>query len=142
MTPVKIQIDEYEDQEKGEHFFNLLDLEYQKGTSILDFYCQYRNLFISSLKKKGDTIYWQNRVLTEDEELSPTFEDLIFANLLFLIDIRLPGCVRAHYQHLIGKPKSLMDYKNDILAEAPSFLREIEGKSSEDYKKDADLVER
>jgi hypothetical protein len=129
-------------QKKGEHFFNLFDLEYQKGTSVFDFYSQYRNLFVASLKKKGDKILWQNRVLTDDEQLSPTFEDLILANLLFLIDVRLPGCVRDHYQHLIDKTKSLMDYKEDILSRTPEFFREIEGEFCTISEKDGDRIER
>jgi hypothetical protein len=85
---------------------------------------------------------WQNRVLTEDEQLSPTFEDLILANLLFLIDVRLPGCVRDHYQHLIDKTKSLMDYKDEILSRTPEFFREIEGKLCTISTKDVDRIER
>jgi len=143
MAPAKIHMEECDDaQKKGEHFFNLFDLEYQKGTSVFDFYSQYRNLFVASLKKKGDKILWQNRVLTEDEQLSPTFEDLILANLLFLIDVRLPGCVRDHYQHLIDKTKSLMDYKDDILSRTPEFFREIEGKFCTISTKDVDRIER
>ena len=125
MAPVKLKLEECDDAEqKGEHFFNLFDLEYQQGTSVFDFYSQYRNAFVSSLKKKGDRILWQNRVLTEDEQFSPTFEDLILANLLFLIDTRLPGCVREQYQHLIGKANCLMDYKDEIFAMVPAFLGE------------------
>jgi hypothetical protein len=37
-----------------------------------------RNLVVASLRKKGDTIRWQNgRVLSQDEELSPTFEERV-----------------------------------------------------------------
>jgi hypothetical protein len=136
-------MDDYGDvEQKGEHFFDLFDLEYQEGTSVLDFYSQYRNLFVSCLKKKGDKVLWQNRVLTEDEQLSPTFEDFILANMLYLIDIRLPGCVRDRYQHLIGTTKGLMDYKNDILTGVPVFLSEIENKFYSVSKTDIDEIER
>jgi len=143
MNPCKVQSEDKNDIcTKDEYFFNVFDLEYQPGSSVVDFYCQYRNLFVASLKKKGETISWQNRVLTEDEQISPTFEDLILANLLCLIDGRLPGCVRAHYRHLIGKTKSLMDYKDDILSEALTFLKNIEGSFCEVSKKDVDKIER
>ena len=143
MAPVKLKLEECDDAEqKGEHFFNLFDLEYQQGTSVLDFYSQYRNLFVSCLKKKGDKVLWQNRVLTEDEQLSPTFEDFILANMLYLINIRLPGCVRDRYQHLIGTTKGLMDYKNDILTGVPVFLSEIENKFYSVSKTDVDEIER
>ncbi len=143
MAPVKLKLEECDDAEqKGEHFFNLFDLEYQQGTSVLDFYSQYRNLFVSCLKKKGDKVLWQNRVLTEDEQLSPTFEDFILANMLYLINIQLPGCVRGHYEHLIGKTKGLMDYKNDILRAVPVFLNEIENNFYSVSKTDGDGNER
>jgi hypothetical protein len=71
-----------------------------------------RNLVVASLRKKGDTIRWQNdRVLTHDEELSPTFEEMILANVLGLIDARLPGYVRQKYQDLLGRAEGLMDYQ-------------------------------
>jgi hypothetical protein len=71
-----------------------------------------RNLVVASLRKKGDTIRWQNdRVLTYDEELSPTFEEMILANVLGLIDARLPGYVRQKYQDLLGRAEGLMDYQ-------------------------------
>jgi hypothetical protein len=65
-----------------------------------------------------------NSVLLIDEQLSPTFEELILAVVLGLIDNRLPGHVKSHYQPLLGKSKSLMDYKTDILAKVPTFLKE------------------
>ncbi len=65
-------------------------------------------------------------VLTEDEELSPTFEDMILGSFLSLVDRRLPGHVRDHYKHLFGDKESIMDYKADILNKVPAFLMEIE----------------
>jgi hypothetical protein len=119
-------------QKKMHFFFALFDLRYKKqeeaaGSSILSFYHQYRSLVLASLKKKGDTIVWRNScVLTEDEELSPTFEELILANVLCLIDARLMGHIRDKYCQLLGETKSLMDFQEDILAGVPDFLTEIE----------------
>ena len=64
-------------------------------------------------------------ILTEDEKLSPTFEELILDNVLGLIDTRLPRHVRSHYFELMEEQDSLMDYKNDILDKVPSFLEEM-----------------
>jgi hypothetical protein len=129
MAPVKIKLsDDDHDQQKGIHFFNLYEMEYQTGASVEDFYNEYRNLFVATLRKKGDTIVWQNnRVLEEDEQLSRSFEEIILINVLDLIDIRMPGHVRDHYQHLPGNMKWLMDYKSDIFAKMPTFLQEMEG---------------
>ncbi len=119
--------EDYNIQQQRTNFFNLFDLQYQQGTNIMDFYNQYRNLVIANLKKQGDIIMWQNsRVLETDEELSPTFEDMILANVLSLIDCRLLGCVRENYQHLMGRKESLMDYKTDIMVQVPTFLIKIE----------------
>jgi hypothetical protein len=104
----------------------LSDLQFQPNESAFTFYDQYRNLVLASLKKKGDTITWQNnRVLAKDEELSPSFEELILDNVLGLIDTRLPGYVRSHYIGVTEVSNSLMDYKNDILNKVPTFLEEM-----------------
>jgi hypothetical protein len=129
MAPVEMKVQEEFDLEKKEvPFFNLFDLHFQRDDSVIGFYNLYRDVVITSLKKKGDLITWQNnRVLADDEELSPTFEELILANVLGLIDTRLPGYVRDYYFHFSGKSKSLMDYQRDILTRVPAFLKGIDG---------------
>jgi len=141
MVLIKIKDDEDNDiQYKEILFFNLFDLQYNQEISAIGFYDQYRNLIMASLKKKGDIIVWQNEtVLAEDEQLSPTFEELILANVLSLINNRLPSYVRNSYYRLIGKTKSLMDYREDILDKVPTFLAEIDGNLP---KSDADLPSR
>ena len=47
---------DYDIQQKGIHFFNLLDLSYKPGSSVMGFYNEYRNLIIPNLKKRGDEI--------------------------------------------------------------------------------------
>jgi hypothetical protein len=116
-------------QQKKTQFRQMLGLKYEQEAGAEGFYNLYRNLVIASLKKKGDIIMWQNnKVLTEDEQLSPTFEEVILANALYLIDTRLPEHVGEHYHDLLGSTKSMMDYKADILAKVPTFLMEIENK--------------
>jgi len=144
MMPIKIKDNEDKNiQYKEILFFNLFDLQYNKEVSAVAFYDQYRNLIIASLKRKGDIIVWQNEtVLAEDEQLSPTFEELIFANVLSLIDTRLPSQVRDNYYCLLGKTKSLMDYRDDILDKVPTFLEEIEGNIPAVSKTDGDQISR
>ena len=113
-------------QQKTIKFCDLFDLKYNHEASAAGFYDQYRNLVIASLKKKGDTIGWQNNMmLAEDEQLSPTFEEMILANVLGLIHTHLPKHVSNHYC-LMGSTNSLMDYQSDILIKVPGFLTEIE----------------
>ena len=114
-------------QPKKVHFLDLFGRQNHDPTNITGFYNQFRNLVIANLKKKGDIIMWQNNeILLEDEKLSPTFEELILAVVLGLIDPNLPVLVRSNYCHLMGKSTSLMDYRTDILAKVPTFLVRIE----------------
>jgi hypothetical protein len=129
MDPIKVELsDQYPDVEKKKiRFFDLLDITYHVDGSAIGFYYQYRNLVISSLKKKGDVIVWQtNLVLPADEELSPTFEEMILANVLGLINPLLPGLVRDKYGQVIGRQRGLMDFRTDILSRVPIFLTDIE----------------
>ncbi len=89
---------ETKQEEEGSHakpdFLNLLGVEYKEGSSATDFYNHYRRTVMTSLKKKGDIIMWKNgTIMAEDEQLSPTFEELILTMVLTLIDARLPGRV-------------------------------------------------
>ena len=119
--------DSCDHQQKKSLLLDVLDLCYQPEAGIKGFYNQYRNVVIACLKKKGDVILWQNNtVLEEDEKLSPTFEELILANVLGLIDIRLLGHVRDKYYQRIGDARSLMDYQEDILNNVIKFLLELD----------------
>ena len=96
-------------------FFSLHKLDYLPGSSVPDFYSQYRNPIVAAFRKKGDIVIRKNNIiLAEDEQLSPTFEEIILINVLDLVDKRLLDCVRYHYQNLSWKLKWLMDFKNDI----------------------------
>ena len=83
MALVEIKLSEDDRlQQKEINFFSLHRLEYQPGISIPDFYDQYRNLVLAVLRKKGDIVIWQNKeILAEDEQLSPTFEEIILINV-------------------------------------------------------------
>ncbi len=128
MVPEKVKLEaDFEFHQKEIHYFDLFDHEYQQRTSPVGFYNQFRNLVIASLKKKGDMITWQNdTVLMEDEQLSPTFEELIFAIVLALMDPGLPRQVRNEYRHLLGRTKNLMDYRDEILTQLPSSVIKTE----------------
>ncbi len=121
-------------QEKDIHFCDLLNCQYEQRTGPVGFYNQFRNVVIASLKKKGDVLIWQNdSVLMEDEQLSPTFEELILSTVLLLIDPSLPGQVMNKYRQLLGSTKSLMDYRDNILAEVTSEnLSQPTGTKNED----------
>jgi len=110
MDPLKLEFGEQHNgikEKKSIHFLDLLDVTYDADATAIGFYDQYRSLVITSLKKKGDIIVWQNNlVLPVDEELTPTFEEMILANVLGLINPLLPALVRDHYIQVINKYKS------------------------------------
>jgi hypothetical protein len=135
MVPGTFKLEPERDiQEKNIHFCDLMNSQYQKRTGPVGFYSQFRNVVIASLKKKGDVIIWQNdTVLMEDEQLSPTFEELILSTVLLLIDHSLPSQVWNKYRHLLGSTRSLMDYRDNILTEVTSVdLSQPTGTKNED----------
>ena len=123
--------EDYNIQTQGIFFLNLLDLQWDPAGSVtpVGFYNQYRSLIIGNLAKKDSKIEWKNEILTEDERLSPSHEDLILLNVLTLIHPKLPSYIREMYAHKIGKDKHLMDFKNEILTKSKHFILEIESDS-------------
>ena len=119
---------DYDIQQKGIHFFNILDLKYDSQTMTpVSFYNQYRTHISNNLAKSGDTIkYKDNLALTEDERLTPMLEDLVLINVIGMIDARLPAFVRSHYNHKMKNDDKLMDFKADIFVNIPSFLESLE----------------
>jgi hypothetical protein len=144
MDPTDVKLDELIDNQKNEnHFIDLFGSQEIQRASAFDLFNQFRNLVISGLKKKGDVIIWQGgAILAEDEQLSPTFEELILVVVLSLIDIHLPGHVKNEYDDLLGKEKSLMDFKADILVKVPTFLSTIESYRPVMSKNNGDLLAR
>jgi hypothetical protein len=95
------------------------------GSSVPDFYSQYRNPIVAAFRKKGDIVIRKNNIiLAEDEQLSPTFEEIILINVLDLMDKRLLDCVRYLYQNLSGKLN--MDLKNDIFVMGPKGANNLQ----------------
>jgi hypothetical protein len=123
---------------------HFVTLKYHQDASPTGFYNQYRNLVVTSLKRKGDTVLWQKKqVLDEDEQLSPTFEELILASVLNLINVHLPGHVWNHFlQFSGGEMDSLMAHRADILDRIPVFLAEIESRLAAPARSDVDPLSR
>ena len=71
------------------------------------------------------------KALTEDENLSPSFEDAIVLWTLEKIDPRLPKKVRKDYEHRLTGDIYLIDLQITIFQSIPSML--------EDLNKQADL---
>ena len=129
---------DYDIQQKGIHFFNILDVKYESSKDTpVSFYNQYRTVVSNNLAKSGDIIAYKNNLeLTIDEAISPMLEDMILLNVIREIDERLPIFVKTHYMHKMKKEQRLMDFKSDILVNIPSFLKSLEEGENKALKMD------
>ena len=118
---------DYDIQQKGIHFFNILDVKPDQNQTTTSFYNQYRTVITNNLGKTGDDIkYKDNLALTQDEKTTPMLEDIILLNVIREIDPRLPAFVKTHYNHKMQKDERLMDFKTDILVNIPSFREQLD----------------
>ena len=115
-------------QTTGVHFMNIIHLKYDIAGNIspIGFYNNYRSIILSGLKKKDTKIHWCDKTLSEDEKMSPTFEDFILIQVLKEIHPKLPEFIQKKYAHNIGTEKCLMDFKTDILTHVKEYIEEIE----------------
>eukprot|EP00092_Neocalanus_flemingeri_P087280 GFUD01110119.1.p1 GENE.GFUD01110119.1~~GFUD01110119.1.p1 ORF type:complete len:383 (+),score=89.10 GFUD01110119.1:253-1401(+) len=119
---------DYDIQQKGIHFLNILDLKYDSSKMTpIAFYNQYRTMITNNLSRKEEVIKFKNNLrLTEDERMTPMLEDMVLLNVLKDIDPRLPSHIRTHYTLKMSKTDKLMDFKNDIMTNIPKFLQELD----------------
>ena len=123
---------DYDIQKKGIHFLNILDLKYddEKMTPI-NYYNQYRTIICNNLGKSGDIIkYDGNKTLAVDEKMTPMLEDLVLLNAVGVIDHRLPGFLKMHYNHKMKEEDRLMDFKADIMVNIPKFIEKLDSEQS------------
>ena len=117
---------DYDIQQKGIHFFNILDVKFDHEKTVVSFYNQYRTVIINNLGKSGDVIKYKNNLqLTEDEKTTPMLEDIILLNVIKEIDPRLPAFIKTHYNHKMKQDERLMDFKTDILINIPTFIEQL-----------------
>ena len=115
-------------QYQGVHFLNILDMKWDptSNTTPIGLYNNYRSMIMGNMGKVGDNVLWQNKILTEDEKLTPSHEDLIFLNVLTILHPKLPAYIKENYAHRMDQTKRLMDFKTEILTKAKQYIEEIE----------------
>ena len=92
---------------------------------------QYRASFIDNLRKGGDKVLYKNDfVLTEDEKLSPSFENAIVLWTLEKIDPRLPSKVKKNYGHQMTGDTTLKDIQPIIFENIPLLIEEMDHTAS------------
>ena len=112
---------------KGANFMNIADHTFKKGTPYQTFYKQYRASFIDNLRKTGDRIKYKNDLqLTEDEKLTPSFENAIVLWTLDKIDARLPSKVKKDYGHQMTGDYTLKDIQPVIFENINNMLEDLE----------------
>lgn len=112
---------------KGANFMNISEHVFKQGTPYQTFYKQYRASFIDNLRKRGDAVLYKNDfILTEDEKLSPSFENAIILWSLEKIDARLPAKVKKNYGHQMTGNVTLKDIQPVIFDNISSMLEELE----------------
>ena len=112
---------------KGANFMNLSDHVYKHGTPHQTFYKQYRASFVDNLRKNGDVVKYKNDfVLTEDEKLSPSFENAIVLWTLEKIDPRLPSKVKKNYGYQMTGDTTLKDIQPVVFENIPLMLDELD----------------
>ena len=116
---------------KGANFMNISDHVFKTGTPYQTFYKQYRASFIDNLRKTGDVVKYRNGyVLTEDEKLSPSFENAIILWALEKIDPRLPSKVKKNYGYQMTGDTTLKDIQSVIFENIHLMLEELDQANS------------
>ena len=100
----------YQVQKSGAHFLSISDIRYNPADSYENFYMELHGAVEDSLRKSGELlIFRNNEPLTEDEEMSPTLENMVVLMWLERIDPRLPKKVSATFAHQMVGNTSLRD---------------------------------
>ena len=112
---------------KGANFLNISNHVFTSGTPYQTFYKQYRASFLDNLRKRGDRVTYKNGfALTEDEKLTPSFENAIVLWALEKIDPRLPGKVKKSYGHQMTGDITLKDIQPIVFENIHLMLEELE----------------
>ena len=106
---------------------NISEHVFKKGTPYNTFYKQYRASFIDNLRKRGDIVTYRNGfALTEDEKLSPSFENAIILWTLEKIDPRLPAKVKRDYGHQMTGNITLKDVQPVVFENITTMLEDLD----------------
>ena len=112
---------------KGANFMNISDHVFKKDMPYNTFYKGYRASFIDNLRLEGDEVIFKNKfILTENERLSPSFENAIVLWALDKIDPRLPGKVKKNYGHQMTGNVTLRDIQPVVFENIANMLEELD----------------
>ena len=116
----------YNIEARGANFLKITEHSYKSSMQPQVFYKQFRTSFINNLRRKGEFMTHKGgKKLTENEVLSPSFEDAIVLWSLEKIDPRLPKKVRKDYEHRLTGNTYLIDLQVTIFQSIPSMLEDL-----------------
>ena len=116
----------YNIEARGANFLKITEHCYKSDMQPQVFYKQFRTSFINNLRRTGEIMTHKgDKVLTENETLSPSFEDAIVLWSLEKIDPRLPKKVRKDYEHRLTGKTYLIDLQVTIFQSIPSMLEDL-----------------
>ena len=122
----------------GQHFLNVLDIQYKPGESYDLFFLRLRAFYQNGLLQMGES--FMGKILHKDDFLNPLSENLITKEWLSLIDPRLPKHVRDTRSHLFDGGKQLGCVQRTLANSIDKMLQELDG--SEDVHRISAEVKR
>ena len=111
-------------QTSGSHFLNLCDIRMETGERPEDLFQCLQSFIEDNLLTVGCGISHHGENVTEDEDLSPTLENVIIFLWLQLIHKDLPSLIKVKYGTEL-RNKSLASIKPEISVALPSLLEEL-----------------
>ena len=119
----------YNIQTSGSNFLNLHDMKLESGERHEDLYQRIQTFFENNLLTVGCGIAHHGVEVTDDEELSPTLENVIVYTWLQLIHKDLPALVKLRYGTTL-RHRTLASIKPEISSALDSLLEELGNASS------------
>ena len=111
-------------QSSGSSFLNLCDIKLEPGERHEDLFQRIQSFFENNLLSPDCGILHHGDKITEDEDLSPTLENVIVYLWLQLIHKDLPGLIKIKYGPEL-RHKSLASIKPEISGALNSLLEEL-----------------
>ena len=118
-------------QSSGSHFLDFSNIKLEPGERHEDLYQRLMAFIDDNLLLKGNGITHHSETITEDEELSPSLENIVVLTWLRLIHEDLPALVKQRYGTEL-RTRTLASIKTEISQAMDSLLDNI--RSGEEAK--------
>ena len=119
----------YNFQAAGSRFLDLADFTMQVDESHEDLFQRIMSFFEDNLMTKSGTMTHNGKTIEEDEEFTPTLENVIVFLWLQLAHPALPKFVKQKYAAEL-RNKSLASLKPEISSALPSLLQQLQEDST------------